>query len=98
MPEQLDAGDDTILAKGEATDAVVTSGTQAPPTLVTLDNARVLWMISAIQHFYSRPTTRLRLVLSVLVWNTILFGRLFWLITILVLFRSWGRALLLAAD
>lgn len=53
MPEQLDAGNDAILAKREAANPVVTSGTQPPATLVTLDNSRVLRMISAIQHYYS---------------------------------------------
>jgi len=53
MPEQLDAGNDAILAKRKAANPVVTSGTQPSPTLVTLDNSRVLRMISAIQHYYS---------------------------------------------
>jgi hypothetical protein len=53
MPEQLHAGNDAILAKRETANPVITSGTQPSSTLVTLDNAWILRMISAIQHYYS---------------------------------------------
>jgi hypothetical protein len=63
---------------------VVTSGTQPPAALVTLDNSRVLRMISAIQHYYSALALSaaagmpplamsLRLVLPVLVGSAVLF-------------------------
>ena len=51
LPEQLYAGDDAILTEGETANPVVTSGTQPSGALVTLDNCRVLRMVSAIQHY-----------------------------------------------
>jgi hypothetical protein len=53
MPEQLYAGNNAILAKRETANPVITSGTEPSSTLVTLDDARVLRMISAVQHYYS---------------------------------------------
>src|SRR5712691_5797081 len=51
MAEQLYSFHNTVLAERKTANPVVTSGTQPPRTLITLDNCGVLWMISAIQHY-----------------------------------------------
>lgn len=50
MPQKFHAGYDAILAKGKTADAVITPGTESPRALVTLDDRRILGVISAIQH------------------------------------------------
>lgn len=57
MPEQFDAGNNAILAKREAAYPVITSGAESSPTLVTLDDSRVLRMIRAIQHCFFKTST-----------------------------------------
>jgi hypothetical protein len=54
MTQQLHAGYDAILAEGKPANAVITSGAESPSALVALDDRRVLWVISAIQHYWSQ--------------------------------------------
>jgi len=50
MPEQLNAGDDAVLAEGETFDAMITSRTQPARTLVALNHRRVFRMVAAVHH------------------------------------------------
>ena len=99
MTQQLDAGHNAVLAKGETANSVVASGTESSGTLVTLNNSRILWMVSAIQHrWFQARINYLGLVFVVLVRSATLFWLLFLLTATLVLFSRRWRALALTAN
>jgi hypothetical protein len=51
MSQELDSGDDAVLAEGESTHAMIAGRTQPARTLVALNYRWILSMVPTVHHF-----------------------------------------------